>query len=122
MVVLCDKQSMCTIQVHWCGCYYYSNKTERHYAKEILKAQSSEAAYASRIKRHNSCGFRGSKKVKKKEEKHGLHSFRLSLGLSDEAVDQVKAKLQKVIQSERSNCKDVRPDESQVCDTVFIIP
>lgn len=80
-----------------------------------MKAQLSEAERASRIK-HNSCGIEGLR-LKKKKGKNKRGNKRLQFQVwfrseNDEAVNQVKAKLLKIVQSERSDSKDVRPDRS----------
>lgn len=79
-----------------------------------MKAQLSEAECASRIK-HDSCGIEGVR-FKKGKNKRGNKSLQFQVWFrseNDEAVNQVKAKLLKIVQSERSNSKDdVRPDKS----------
>lgn len=79
-----------------------------------MKAQLSEAGYAPRMKR-NSCCIKGVrfKKVKNKWGNKRLQFQVWFRSENDEAVNQVKAKLLKIVQSERSDSKDdVRPDKS----------
>lgn len=64
---------------------------------------------------NNSCGIKGVR-FKKGKNKRGNKSLQFHVWFrseNDEAVNQVKAKLLKIVQSERSNSNDdVRPDKS----------
>lgn len=79
-----------------------------------MKAQLSEAEDACRIKL-NSCDIKGVRS-KKGDNERGDESLQFQVWFrseNDEAVNQVKAKLLKIVQSERSDSKDdVRPDKS----------
>lgn len=80
-----------------------------------MKAQLSEADYTSGTK-HNSCGSQIPKE-RGRSTRGEMNSFKVWFRSDDnEAVNQVKAKLFKIVQSERSNSNDdVRPDKSEIC-------
>lgn len=77
-----------------------------------MKAQLSEAKYASRIKQQ--LWYQG--KIHKGKEHKGKKSLQFKVWFrseNGEAVNQVKAKLLKIVQSEHSDTRDyVRPDKS----------
>lgn len=87
-----------------------------------MKAQLSEAEHTSRIKRQ--LWFRGSKIQKRGRNKRGNKSLQFKVWFRSEnyeAVNQVKAKLLKIVQSERSDSKDdIRPDKSEICKKISV--
>lgn len=67
--------------------------------------------------KHNSCGIKGVR-FKKGKNKRGNKRLQFQVWFrseNDEAVNQVKAKLLKIVQLERSDSKDdVRPDNTDL--------
>lgn len=114
MWVSCVTHSSCVLsKCTSFGCYYYTSETLSYGKREgtIIRGRVHLENQTQQL------WYQGSKIQKGEGTKGEIKEYSFKVWFrseNDEAVNQVKAKLLKIVQSERSDSKDdVRPDKSQ---------